>query len=159
MEFKVEIILDPIKVIVQSEFQNAQMVVTQHQYSNQRIIFKYVKINQILLFVLIVGNADFIQINILFEFIFLPKVYGLCMPWMTKNRHSRESARILNAFNLNVINCSDYWESNRHAVWLTPLRSIYHDTTSLMALLSNNYSNKTWIHIVKYIKKMYRMRK
>ena len=70
MEFKVEIILGPIKVIVQSEFQNAQMVVTQHQYSNQRIIFKYVKINQILLFVLIVGNADFIQINILFEFIF-----------------------------------------------------------------------------------------
>ena len=73
MEFKVEIILGPIKVIVQSEFQNAQMVVTQHQYSNQRIIFKYVKINQILLFVLIVGNADFIQINILFEFKFFAK--------------------------------------------------------------------------------------
>ena len=84
MEFKVEIILDPIKVIVQSEFQNAQMVVTQHQYSNQRIIFKYVKINQILLFVLIVGNADFIEINKLFELIFLPKVYGRSMPWMTK---------------------------------------------------------------------------
>ena len=106
MEFKVEIILDPIKVIVQSEFQNAQMVVTQHQYSNQRIIFKYVKINQILLYALIVGNADFIRINnLLNSFLFWFKVYtlyGLRMPQMTKDRHGRGSSSIS-----NVINCSD----------------------------------------------------
>lgn len=105
MEFKVEIILGPIKVIVQSEFQNAQMVVTQHQYSNQQTIFKYVKINQILLFVLIVGNADFIEINKLFEFIFFAKSLRSLRDLNDKNRHSRESARISNA--LNVINCSD----------------------------------------------------
>ena len=61
---KIKIISDRIKVIVQFEFQNVQMVATRLQYSNQQIIFKYVKINQILLSVLIVGNADFIRINI-----------------------------------------------------------------------------------------------
>ena len=56
-------------MIVRSEFQNVQMVAIRHRFSNQQIIFKYVKINQTLLFVLTVGNADFIQINYFFEFI------------------------------------------------------------------------------------------
>ena len=68
-ELKIKIISDLTKATVQSEFQNVQTVAIRHQFSNQQIIFKYVKINQTLLYVLTVGNADFIQINYFFEFI------------------------------------------------------------------------------------------
>ena len=128
-------------MIVQSEFQNVQMVAIRHRFSNQQIIFKYVKINQTLLYVLIVGNADFIQINYFLnfylfnwiEFHFSPlniKLSRKRFHWLHCDDHGvtficmKKPGSVIagdrRAYQMRSI---DKIQIFRHALWLKPWRS------------------------------------